>query len=161
MKNIPSEQLTPEHFVAAPVWSFVNNDNKGETLVRPVADIPVSDLAGCLVGVSVKLANGQKVDAMIGNVKSSKPERTKHFITLTIFHNEKKFHLARYHDPQYKREGPEALATFLDLPVQQVFPISYDLTGLSRGSVDALRGVIEFEPKLRLDREGLFNLMFG
>ncbi len=161
MTAIPAENLAPHHFRKCPVWTFLNNDARGETLVKPLSKLPVRDLDSCLVGTQVTLANGQKVDALIGNVKSRDAKRTRLVITMSLFKDTEKFHLPRCFDPDYDRCGPAALSQFLNLPVNEVFPISYDLTEYSEGLVDALQGSIENVPKLVLEPEQLMELLFG
>ena len=161
MTAIPAENLAPHHFRKCPVWTFLNNDERGETLVKPLSKLPVRDLDGCLIGTQVTLVNGQRVDALMGNVESRDAKRTKLVISVTLFKGTEKFHLARCFDPDYDRCGPVALSQFLNLPVNEVFPISYDLTEYSEGTVDALKGTIENAPKLVLEPEQLLELLFG
>lgn len=161
MSSVPAEKLTPLHFQKCPVWTFLNNDARGETMVKPLSKLPVCDLDGCLIGTQVTLANGQKVDALIGNVKSSDARRTDLAITAALFRGTQKFDLARRFDSDYDRRGPDALSRFLNLPINEVFPISYDLTAFSEGVVEALKGKIENAPKLVLETEQLLELIFG
>lgn len=160
MTAIPAEKLTPSDFQMTPVWSFLNEDQRGETLVQPVSKLPVSDLAGHVVGSTVCLANGQTLPAVFSNIESNNALSTKHFLNVTIFKDDKPFHLARYHDGDYERNGPKALAAFLNLPLADVFPISYDFTGLSHGSSEALRGLIEYPPGEMLSSRQLMKLIF-
>ena len=160
VKRLPAENLTPEDFREHPVWTFNNNDQRGETEVSPVKKLPVKNLDSCLIGTQVVLANGQAVDVLIGNVESHHARKTKHFLGLTVFKDGKKFHLARYQDPDYSRNGPDALAQFLSLPVTEVFPISYDLTALSKGIPAALKGTIEQFPSEVLTQEEILDLIF-
>ena len=156
IKNV--EALTVADLKSFPVWEFVNDDEKGETAVRPVRRTPVSTLDGRLVGSMVRLANDAEVWALIGNVDASDPRSTQHFLTLTVFRDGRWFDLARYHDVDAHRRGPQALAEFLGLPIDQVFPISYDLSRLSKGDPAALIGTIEKEPRERLTRDQLIAL---
>src|SRR5262245_24907025 len=91
----PAGLLRVADLALNPVWRFVGSDSPDETFVRPVARIPVADLAGKLVGTRVLLANKRQVWAMIGNVHSNNPRLTEQFITLSIEHNDDWFHLAR------------------------------------------------------------------
>lgn len=161
MSSIPAEKLTPLHFQKCPVWTFLNNDARGETMVKPLSKLPVRDLDSCLIGTQVLLANGQRVNALIGNIESRDAKRTRLAISLTFFKGAQKFDLARCFDPDYDDRGPEALSRFLNLPVNEVFPISYDLTEFSEGTIEALKGKIENAPKLVLEPEQLLELLFG
>jgi hypothetical protein len=151
------DALTVADLKAFPVWEFVNDDEKGEMAVRPVRT-PVSNLDGRLVGLQVRLANDAEVWALIGNVETNDPRQTEHFLTLSVFRDGQSFTLARYHDIGAERSGPQALADFLGLPIDKVFPISYDLGRFSKGDPAALTGRIEKEPRERLTRAELIKL---
>lgn len=70
------------------------------------------------------------------------------------------FHLARYFDSEYGRYGPEQLAGFLGLPVDEVFPISYDISLIAEGNEDVLKGQFHSEPLERLSRDERMSLLF-
>jgi hypothetical protein len=70
------EALVVGDLEAHPVWEYVNNDQLGETSVRPVKRIPVRNLTGKDVGTKVGLANGNIVWAMIGNVDNNNARMT-------------------------------------------------------------------------------------
>ena len=80
-----------------------------------------------MVGVRVRLANGEEVWGLIGNVDASNPRLTQHVLTLSTFHGGRWFTMARYHDIGAEKNGPNVLARFLGLPVDNVFPIAYDI----------------------------------
>jgi hypothetical protein len=149
----PAEELTVDDVKAAPVWEFINDDSIGETMVRPVTKLPVDNLYGMLVGTQVRLANGSRVWTIIGNVDSHNPRWTEHFITLSLDHAGRWFFLERYFDFNYPKGGPEALARVLGLPVDEVFPIFFDLRPYSMGDPAALKGSVLKEPRERLSRE--------
>jgi hypothetical protein len=149
-KNI--EALTKTDLEAYPVWRYLNDDRSGETKVRPVKRIHVTNLGGKLAGTRVRLANGNFVWALIGNVDSRNPQMTKHFLTLSLQREGKWFTLSRYHDFDYSQNGPASLASFLGLDVDQVFPICYDITHCAIGDIEALRGEIPKEPHEKLTR---------
>lgn len=155
----PVELLQVADFIKHPVWEFVNDDaDLGETSVRPVGRLPVDTLAGRLVGVQVRLANGDRIWAMVSNVDVHDPTSTEHFLSLSVTKDGKWFHLARYHDVTYPRCGPDTLARFLDLPTDEVFPISYDLTSISKGTGAALSGAVRKEPREKLTLTELMRL---
>lgn len=156
MKKV--EELMEADLAAFPVWQFVNDDEKGETAVRPVKRTPVNKLDGRLVGIKVRLANDAEVWALIGNVDASNPRTTQHFLTLSIFRDGRCFTLARYHDVDAHERGPQALAAFLDLPIDKIFPISYNISRFSKGDPAALIGTIEKEPRERLTPDQIIAL---
>jgi hypothetical protein len=137
-----------EHF---PVWQYTNDDEKFAGMgVRPIKKTPVKNLDGCIVGTKIHLANGAFVWALIGNVDSDNPRRTQHFLTLSVCRDGRWFTMARYHDFDSNERGPQALADFLELRVDQVFPISYDISPFCIGESAALIGTIEEEPREKL-----------
>src|SRR5947199_6129775 len=107
------ESLTVADFKAHPVWEYLNDDEIGETMVRPVEKLPVESLDNIELGTQVRLANGSKVWAIVGNFDVTNPRATGHFLFLSIERGGKWFHLARYHDVDFASGSPEALARFL------------------------------------------------
>jgi hypothetical protein len=156
MKTVDS--LTVEDLAENPVWQYVGNDIGDETTVRPVKRIPVSNLTGRVVGVQVVLSNGQHIWALVGNIDVTSPRFTEHFLTLSIERDGRWFHLARYHDFDYKQRGPEKRASFLELNLDEVFPISYDLRRYAKGDPRALCGTVRKEPTEKLSRAEIIGL---
>src|SRR6266404_9699308 len=102
IENIKSvESLTVADLQAHPVWEWLNDDEIGDTMMQPVEELPVESLDNRLVGTQIRLANGSQVWALIGNFDVSNPRSTQHFLTLSIEHDGKRFHLARYHDVDF------------------------------------------------------------
>ena len=130
----------------------------GETMVQPVEKLPVETLDNRLVGTQVHFANGSRVWALIGNFDVTNPRATQHFLTLSIERGGKWLYLARYHDIGFPAEGPEDLARFLGLHVDDVFPISVDVRRYVRGDPKALTAIVLKEPRERLTREELWAL---
>jgi len=154
----PVESLDIADLEANPVWQFESDDASGETLVRPVKNIPVEKLAGKLVGTEIRFANGAKAWALVGNIDAEKPRLTEHFLTLSIERDGAWFHLARYHDVDFADRGPDALSQFLGLQVDEVFPISVDVRPYAKGNPAALASVVRKEPRERLSRAEIIAL---
>ena len=153
------ESLTVQDLSIYPVWSFVNDDQRGETLVRPVKRLPVKSLSGKLVGTTVGLSGGVTVWAMLGNVDVTSATLNEHLLTLSVVKDGVWFTMARYHDPDWRSNGPSALAAFLGLSVEQVFPISYDLSSIAIGTTRALVNCIPAAaPEHRLSRAEIIKL---
>ena len=152
------EALTPGDLEAFPVWQYVNADRGDDMAVRPVKRIPVKNLTGRIVGTQVQLSNGARAWALIGNINSSNPKLTQHFLTLSIFRDGCWFAMARYHDLDVDARGPHALAAFLGLRIDEVFPISYDISQFSLGDQNALVGRVEKNPKERLTRAQIMSM---
>jgi hypothetical protein len=151
IENIkPAESLTVTDFKAHPVWEFLNDDEIGETMARPVEELPVETLDDRIVGAPVRLGNGLEVWGLFGNFDVKNPRATRHFLALSIDRGGKWFHLARYFDVDFAARGPEALARFLGLDVDDVFPITVDVRRYVRGDPAALTAIVPKEPRERL-----------
>lgn len=154
------DALVPGDLQAEPVWEFVAEDEAtgDETRIRPVSERPVRSLDGRLIGTQVRLRNGSLCWAILSNLSPDSPRKSQHFATLSLEKEGRWFHLARYFDADYETRGARHLADFLDVPVDQVFPISYDVSGFVEGNPNALRGSIVADPKDRLDAASLVEL---
>jgi hypothetical protein len=85
IENIkPAEALIVADFKAHPVWEFLNDDEIGETMVRPVEKLPVETLDDRIVGTQVRLANGLEVWGLFGNFDVKNPRLTQHILALSI-----------------------------------------------------------------------------
>ena len=154
-----SSQLTFADLREHPVWRFTGSDEPTETGVRPMRKLPVKSLAGSLVGCEVQLAGGKKILALLGNLDVEKAHLTEHFLTLSVYRDDGAiFHLARYHDPDSCERGPDALAAFLGMRKEEIFPIAWDVRHLVAGGPGALSGLIEATPKERLTRAQIIAL---
>jgi hypothetical protein len=151
----PIESLVTADLEACPVWEF---SKTGETSVRPVQRLPMKNLTGKVVVTQVCLANGKRVWALVGNVDPGNVRVTEHFSTLSVLKDNSWFTLARYHDFDYSERGPEQLAVFLGMPVDEIFPISYDITPYVIGDPEALSGTIAKEPREKLTRAEIIAL---
>lgn len=160
MSQRSANALTVEDFVRCPLWRFTDADEKAfdETVIVPIERFPVADLCGVIVGTPVRLANGVEAPAMLGNIDAQSAERTKQFLSLSIARNGEWRHLARYFDHDRDSHGPVALADFLGLRVQDVFPIRYDIRRFAFGDARALSGAIHAEPATRLNEDQIADL---
>jgi len=141
-----------------PVWQFVTDDEGDETAVRPVKRLPVSSLLNRIVGTRVRLANGSSVWAIIGNLDIKNARKNEQFLLLSIGRNGEWFQLERYFDFKYREHGPEALARFLELSLDEVFPVSYDVRKYAKGEANALAGTVPRKPRVRLTKAELVAL---
>ena len=154
----PVESLTVADLEWAPVWQYTNRDGAGETTVRAVKRIPVSDTSGKLIGTRVRFANGARAWALISNIVPDSARQTEHFLTMSIEHAGHWFYLARYHDIDYTNGSPDALARFLGLAVDEIFPVSYDLRPYVTGDPAVLQGSVLREPRERLSEDELIAM---
>jgi hypothetical protein len=154
------DDLSIADFEAFPVWQFTDADEQemDETAVRPVNKLPAKIGGGYIVGTKVSLSNGMECWARLGNLDPEHPRKTAHFLGLSVFKNGLWFHLARYHDFDASSTGPLALAGFLGLPINEVFPIHYDLTRICIGNPAVLIGQIDAKPREVLSHAELIAL---
>ena len=148
----PIEALQIADIELNPVWQYTESDKPGDTVVHPVMQVPVKTLTGKVVATQVTLGNGTLVWALIGNVDVGNPRLTEHFLTVSVEKSGQWFTLSRYHDFDYADRGPEALAQFLGLPVNEVFPISYDIRRYVTGDPAGLSGQVSKDPSEKLTR---------
>jgi hypothetical protein len=153
----PVDKITMDDLRTFPVWEYANDEEgvggRDETWMKPVLRLPVASLDNRIVGTEVRLAGGRQFMAALSNVDLDDPSEREHFLVLGLYRSDGgQFILARYHDHNAQRQGPEALAAFLELPIEEVFPISYDLSAAAKGSPSSLRGTIEARPSNVLSR---------
>ena len=141
-----------------PVWESILDDEADELSVFPVRLLPVADLEGRFVGTRMHLANGDLHWAMLFYLDANDSRKTEQFLCLRIERNGKWFDLARYWDVDYQRSGPEALADFLGLPLEEIFPIRYDVREYSMGDPAALAGEVPKEPRERLPADVIIKM---
>jgi len=158
VRPIKIEALRVEDIEVTPVWEYVNDDQLGETAVLPVKDLPVDNLAGKVIGTKIKMANGDSLWALVGNVDERNQALNEQFLTISVERDGHWFPLARYHDSDYKKRGPLALAEFLGLNLEQVFPISYDLRQYVSGEPSILASEILKEPRTKLTGDQLIAM---
>ena len=155
-------ELLPSDLASHRVWEFaddVETELPDETYMRPVEELPVDSLSGRLASAHLTLANGHRLPALLGNIDLADPVSTEHFLTITVFHpSGERFVLARYHDVDYERHGPAALAAFLGLPVEAVFPIRYDVSDIALGHADCLSRIVPSVPASRFSQDALIEL---
>jgi hypothetical protein len=141
-----------------PVWQNIIDNEADEVSVFPVTQLPVSSLTGRIVGSPVRLANGQAFWAIILYLDAKNPRKSEQFVVLRIEKDGHWFDLARYWDLDYSTNGPVALSHFLGLPIDEVFPIAYDVTNHVEGERAALMGFVESEPRERLSEDEIIRL---
>ncbi len=149
LEDIPIAEL-----MAVPVWKYALDAEVelGETAVRPVTEIPVHDLPNHIVATKVRLANGTFLNAILGNIDLQNVKSTQQSMVLSVERDGEWFHLANYYE-FYKEMGPDGLAKFLGLPVEEVFPITYDISKVAIGAPEVVKGTIPKEPPERLSDE--------
>jgi len=156
----PAGKLSISDFQRYPIWRYTNVDELSgdETIVAPIEVAPVVNLDSCVIGVPVTLNNGRKLWAMLCNIDLENDLATRQFLQLSLSLNDRWFHVARYFDIDFENRSPSRLADALGLPLNQIFPIVYDLTHLVSGSSEVLHSKVLAEPDVRLSREERMKL---
>jgi hypothetical protein len=160
----PVDQLTPRDLETFPVWEYdlatEGAPGRDETWVRPVEHYPVASLSNRVIGGMVTLRNGTRVAACLSNVDLHSEESTREFLLLGLWHQGEWLHLARYFDADYAQNGPLGLSRCLGLPVDDIFPIQYDISLNAVGPQSITHGFIEAEPTKRRSDEERMTLIF-
>jgi hypothetical protein len=137
------DALTAEDLSEHPVWEFaLDKEEEDETLVRPVKELPVRSLTNRVVGTMVHLANGAAVWAIMGNMDLENPARTREFLGLSLLWKGRWNPFNPPHDFGDAGSEAVALAHALGLRINDVFPISYDVSKNCVGGPNIVRGTI-------------------
>src|SRR6202048_410696 len=96
-----------------PVWEVIIDNEAEEVSVFPVADVPVLDLTGRIIGTTVRLANGQSVWAILSYLDTQDARKSELFLLLNLEKNGAWFALARNWDVDREGRGAEDIARFL------------------------------------------------
>ena len=165
-KAKPVGDLTVEDLTRHPVWEFdlasETRPGSDETWVKPIEDLPVTKLENAIVAATVRLSAGLVVPGLLGNIALFSPRRTREFLDLTLFHENRKYWLARYFDADFDTRGPTGLAAFFGLSLDEVFPLSYEISrDAVVGDEEVTSGRILAEPRQRLSNEERTKLIFS
>lgn len=154
-------KLTPEELREYPVWEYQLNcePESGELVMAPVTDLPVYSLANRIVGTEVRFTKGVAAWALLANVCLKNVRGNKHFLSVSVLRQGNQWvHLDRYHDVTYTRETPERFAGMFNLAIEEVFPISYDISKIAVGLPDVVRGKIAAYPDERVSEDELIQM---
>lgn len=158
MKRLPD--LSIRDLEKNPVWEFVHEEETDGAAIsaRPVMESPISHAQNRFIGTIVTLNNGSRYWATLGNIDLNNCKSTHHFLLISFVREGKWFNLARYHDFDYATRGPQGLADFLGLSIENVFPISYDISALAVGLPEVVAGRIPVETTEKLLQTELIAL---
>lgn len=164
-KAKPVDRLTINDLKRHPIWEFdldsENDPERDETWVAPVAYLPVSNLDNRVVGTQVILADASVHWALLGNVNLSSRESTEQFLSITVFNESRRFHLARYFDVDFETRGAVQLAQFLGRSIESIFPIRWDLAKIAADESKCKSGLIFPIPPHPLSEEQRMKLIFS
>ena len=139
-----AEDLVPSDYAEYPIWEFaLDLEIIDDTLMRPVTNLPVDDLGNRIVGTKVRLANGLQMWADITNLDLSSLSETKRYNALSLWQGDEWIPFVPYHDFGAKGKAAAKLAKALNLPVESIFPISYDISDCCVGDPAVVCGTID------------------
>ena len=151
-------EITVRDIKKCPVWRFTNDSATNDLEVESIANEAFSNLSGLVIGAKVTFSDGSQHWALLQNVSLAGQKVNDHFLMITIHHDGEWFSLARYHDVNVKKQGPEGLAAFIGMPIANIFPIEYDLRDALKSDSLSLVGVIREEPPSRFSQSELISL---
>ena len=151
----PIEGLTVSDIERHGVWAHIANR---PGFVRPVSTTPVKNLNGKLFAAHVKTRSGREFWALIGMLDAEDSVKNELFKQLSVYNGEAWFQLSRYFDWDYEKSGPQALASFLRMPLAEVFPIEYDLSSWIEAEDFVLKGKFLEQPEKHLSRAEIIAL---
>lgn len=160
----PISAMHVDDFGEYKIWEYDLRCSKGsdETWLRPIKKYPAKTMVNRIIGIPVILNNNKEVYGIISNIDTHDPICTQHLLQLSLFIGNDLFHLCRYwEEGLLGREGPKALSNKLHLHVDEVFPISYDLSQYVTGDELSIKNVIESAPQRRLSREDVFRIFIN
>jgi len=143
------------------VWTYVDDDTPDETYVTPLTTRPVCDFSNVVFGTEIRLANGHRHWALLAGLHGKDVRANEQLLGLVVIRHKERFNLARYHDVDYARRGPAALAAWLGLAVSDVFPISYDIRAVATGLPGVVQGTIPQVPQAPLSQSERIAIALG
>lgn len=156
------KQLTEADLEEYPVWCFVpppsGSDSEGEWALSPKKKLPVRNLDGCVVACKAKLNSGDLIWVLLSNVNLTRPELNQYIVEISFLMNGEWFELARYHDFDASERGIKQLTQFLNKKIEDIYPISYDISQFCIGDHRSLVGNIRYEPDPYLTRDEVIAL---
>lgn len=155
----PVAELTEDDLRRSPIWEYgTGNESKpgrDETWVRPVRRLPVRSLANRMAWTPIRLANGTATYGLVGNISLRHPRQTRNFIVITFFKDGRSFTFSHA-----RPKGASGLAHHLGLRQKDIFPLSYDLSGLAIGLHEVVRGTVSAKPPEALTDVQRMELIF-
>ena len=155
MEPKPVGEIEIADLMDHPVWEadVPTGQITDNTWVRPADEFPADLPCNGIIGTHVRFMNGGEEWGVLCNLTPSSPRKTAQFLAVWISIDGQWFHLARYFDADYDQRGPQQLADAMGLGVEEVFPISYDVSDVVLGDPDVMAGTILAEPAEQLSQE--------
>src|SRR5687768_141242 len=118
-----------------PIWMDCGADG-----YCPVLILPVRKLTDCLVVCELRLANGDKHLGILSGIYLNNATLTNLTIDLIIIVNNEMFGYRKSLLEPYRSND---ICNFLSLRIEEIFPISYDISRFAVGRPEVLKGQIE------------------
>jgi hypothetical protein len=154
-------QIRPENFENFPIWRFCGSDSDGEPMVAPLKSSRVRSLRSRVLGSQAMFANGELHWAILANFDIEREKVTEHFVILSVWTGTNWFHLARYFDPWFDTHGPPCFAQAIDKPIDDIFPIRYDISEHVPKSCRHASGEIQKSHPSPISNEERMDLLFA
>ncbi|EDM26845.1 hypothetical protein LNTAR_06354 [Lentisphaera araneosa HTCC2155] len=141
-------KLKPSDFEKFPVWEFLKNGCD----LTPLKKSPYNNRENRVFGTNVTLSCGITIKTMILNFDVCNTAYNKHMISIYFEVNNKWIELHRYFDAEYEENDALELSKKMNMDIDDIFPIKYDLSTLVEGNHD-FNGTIQkkIEHQLSLD----------
>lgn len=153
----PFNALRHADLQANPVWKSQPGDAEDAMLV-PVSRRPVTGLDGYSVAAHIQTSSGVRVVGLLSNLFLDDPLLTQHMVSLSVLRGDTWFHMRRYFDPGVEQLGPRQLSQFLAMPMDQVFPLQYDISAWVPEGAALKGGLIEAVPAAPMASKDLMRL---
>jgi hypothetical protein len=151
--------ITFEEFKKHPIWTFLQmDDESGDWWMLAEDKFPLKAPVFTYICIPVRLANGKEVWAKIQNIDFNNAAITEEFLCIELEKDGRWHHLTEYN---LNDKGPDNLAKFLGMSVDDVFPITYDLRPYVAGDEYPVVGKIYKTPRIRRTDEERSELLWS
>ena len=154
------DNITWNSFREYPVWEW-DLEVDDDAALFPIQDYPVSYLEGRIIGVPCYLNNGAIINCVLSAIEIGSPHKTDQFLSLTAMVNETKIQLQRYFDVGASEDPGKVFADNIGIPVDDVFPIKWDVQKYVTKGTRGRSGTITRFPAMRLNEQQRMYLIFS
>jgi hypothetical protein len=123
-----------------PIWEYCDSTNEDGYALVPLTDLPVDSLDQRIVGTRVTLGNGTMLWAVLSGGDLSLPTFVEEDSGLILYVDDERVSLGSAWERELPGYGAGDLCRKLGLTMEEVFPITFDVSHLVTGDRPALRG---------------------
>ena len=162
----PIATVTEAEFRRFPLWRYTLDEraNEDETWASPIRLLPPLKLSAkspaglACIATDLRFADGSTHFGLLSPL-SGVAELDEQATTVSVFFAGARLDLAGYYDVETDRLSPNDFAKQLDRRIEQVFPISYDVSKFFGGPPSKWRGMVFERPQRPLSREEYIDLI--